>query len=258
MISLVNKSHRYLKFNSAIYSQISKQSTSGAGKSDDEIFKTDATDKTDLKDEKFDDAPLSPQYEEQVEKEITFKNKVEAMRNVSRFSKPGLYNKYLKNPIKLTEEALKNTKYLRRIYAQHGEKSGIEPGIAWPHKAELEKILKEEQEYDLTLEQKIKMFIERKNSEIQEYQKLFVLNNFIYLYFLRFFNFFISFRESAADKNLEKQPKQIEQYYQRLQKKYQTLAQQSKKKEELLEKAREYYGFDVDIRDTRYLFILYS
>lgn len=57
---------------------------------------------------------------------------------------------------------------------------------------------------------------------------------------------------------MEKQPKQIEQYYQRLQKKYQTLAQQSKKKEELLEKAREYYGFDVDIRDTRCLFILYS
>jgi hypothetical protein len=49
-------------------------------------------------------------------------------------------------------------------------------------------------------------------------------------------------------------PKAVEDYYQRYLKKNALIEEKLKRKEEILAKAREYYGYDVDIRDAKYIF----
>lgn len=52
-------------------------------------------------------------------------------------------------------------------------------------------------------------------------------------------------------------PKSIEDFYQRVYKKSKADEDRLKRKNEILEKAREYYGYDVDIRDTRLVAYVY-
>lgn len=47
-------------------------------------------------------------------------------------------------------------------------------------------------------------------------------------------------------------PKMVEQYFERIAKKQKIEKDRMAKKQELLDKAREYYGFDVDLKDPRY------
>lgn len=118
-----------------------------------------------------------PEAEEAIEKEEKFKNYVEKMRDVSRFSKRTALEKYRgTRPTFSDPEAryLKDPKYFRKHYASLGKASGIEPGVAWPHKQELQEIIKEEKEYDLTLEQKVKILIERKQNQHDEFMKMSV------------------------------------------------------------------------------------
>ena len=46
-------------------------------------------------------------------------------------------------------------------------------------------------------------------------------------------------------------PKQLDVFYQRILKKAKLKEEKKAKQEELLEKAREFYGYDVDLRDER-------
>lgn len=48
-------------------------------------------------------------------------------------------------------------------------------------------------------------------------------------------------------------PTQIEEFYKRIYKKNLQDEERLKRKEEVMERAREYYGYDVDYRDSRYL-----
>lgn len=59
------------------------------------------------------------------------------------------------------------------------------------------------------------------------------------------------------DDSLKKMPKQIENFYQRIVKKDKADEERLKKKQELLDQAREFYGYEVDMRDTRF-FLFYN
>lgn len=118
-----------------------------------------------------------PEAEELSEREQEFRERVERMRDVSRFSKLTARNKY-KNTIPTfgnLEEAsyIKNDpKYFRKVYAKHGKVTGIEAGLAWPNKLELNELVKRETELELSLEQKVKLFIERKLKEVNAVEKM--------------------------------------------------------------------------------------
>ena len=51
-------------------------------------------------------------------------------------------------------------------------------------------------------------------------------------------------------------PRQIDSFYQRIAKKEKTDEEKAARQRELLEQAREYYGFNVDLRDQRFFFLL--
>lgn len=122
--------------------------------------------------------PNIPDAEEALEREERFRRYVERSRDVSRFSKKTAENKYRKVLPTFSDpesRLLNNQQYFRKIYSTFGKSSGIEAGVAWPHKQELQNMIQEEAEYDLSLEQKIKTLIERKTAEKDAYQKLYTI-----------------------------------------------------------------------------------
>jgi hypothetical protein len=60
-------------------------------------------------------------------------------------------------------------------------------------------------------------------------------------------------REKETDELLSKMPKQIESYFQRITKKQKADEEKLNKKREILDQAREFYGYEVDMRDSRYI-----
>ncbi|CAF0932814.1 unnamed protein product [Brachionus calyciflorus] len=205
------------------------QKCNHATKTSETDFKTDEA--------KFDQipaefAPNIPDAEEAHEREVAFRQLIESKRDVSRFSNKTAYNKY-KNIMPTYSDSqakyLKTERYFRKVYSKFGKASAIESGIAWPSKSQLEKLIKEEKEYDLTLEQKVNILIEKKANELKTYEKLV----------------------KDTDEALKKMPINIESFYQRIIKKDKSEKDKTAKRQEILDQAREYYGYDVDLRDPR-------
>jgi hypothetical protein len=157
------------------------------------------TKSTDIKSENFDDnlndlTSSVPDFEEAIKRQENFKKRVEKLRNVSRFSKINALKKHRSElPVlnALQEQYLKTDRFYRKLYSRLGKSSGIEVGLAWPHKEELEKYIKEEKEYDLTLEQKINILIERKKNKYVESIQLYI--SYIEYYFYQLFFKYIVF-----------------------------------------------------------------
>ncbi len=123
----------------------------------------------------FDVTPNIPEAEESIEREEKFRQYVERMRNVSRFSKVTAERKFNKKPPTFYDaEAryLKNQSYFRLMYSKFGRQSGIEAGIAWPTRQELLNKIDEEAVYDLSLKKKVQALVERKQAEIDNIEKL--------------------------------------------------------------------------------------
>ena len=97
------------------------------------------------------DGLYTPEAEEVMEKQEKFKEYVERVRNVNRLSKPWMAKNSWKN------FSMPNVQIL----------SKVEPERAW---SKISEKMKFENEYDLTLEQKIKIFIERKTQEIEAHK----------------------------------------------------------------------------------------
>ena len=71
-------------------------------------------------------------------------------------------------------EFLKDERFFRRILARYGRQSGVEPGVAWPNRAQLERMRADEAEFELSLEQKVAYLIESKKDALNTFQKLYV------------------------------------------------------------------------------------
>lgn len=216
------------KFNTS-YTQVSGLATKAA---ESDVFSTDSNTPSALIDSEFDIATNIPDAEESIEKEEKFRKHVERMRDVSRFSKFTAENKYRKQiPTYSDKEALylKQAKYFRNVYSKYGKSSGVEAGIAWPSKKELNELIQEEQAYGMSLKEKIDLLIERKNEEIKNIENL----------------------QKETDSALNKMPKMVEKFYQNVDTKNKLEDEKKIKKQEILDQAREHYGFEVDLRDKR-------
>lgn len=120
---------------------------------------------------------IVPDVEESILREQQMREKIERMRDVSRFSKVSSEWKHRNQLPDLTklksgDEKLNDPRHYRKMYAKFGRASGIEPGVAWPSTQRLEKIIADEKEFDLTLDKKIQILIERKTAEFEKHQKL--------------------------------------------------------------------------------------
>ena len=65
------------------------------------------------------------------------------------------------------------------------------------------------------------------------------------------FVFFLFKSEQEIDQALIKQPKQIESYFQRLAKAQEFEAQKEAKKKDIYNIARDHFGYDVNLKDSR-------
>ncbi|RNA39226.1 growth arrest and DNA damage-inducible s-interacting 1 [Brachionus plicatilis] len=176
--------------------------------------------------------PNIPEAEEAMERAEKYRNYIESKRNVSRFSRITAHNKYKNTfPTYSDPEAdfLKSDNYFRKLYAKFGKESGIDVGLAWPSRDQLQQIINEEKEYDLTLEQKINALIERKSEQLSSYEKLV----------------------KDTDDTLKKMPATIDSFYQRIVKRDKLDKEKEAKKQDVLDQAREFYGYEVDLRDPR-------
>ena len=70
-----------------------------------------------------------------------------------------------------------------------------------------------------------------------------------FLYLIWFF--FSSY--NITDAGVRKIPKQIDEFYQRLDKASKVQEERLKKQRDVLEKARDFYGYELDLRDIRYV-----
>ena len=122
---------------------------------------------------------IVPDVEDSALREQQWREEIERKRDVSRFSKPQAEWKHRNmapdlSRLKRGDDLAKSDRHFRRLYARLGRESGVEPGISWPNLNRLNEIRADEKEYDLTLQQKIAILIERKNKEIGDYEKLLV------------------------------------------------------------------------------------
>jgi hypothetical protein len=176
------------------------------------------------------DTVAPPEYEELIEEQKRFQEYIKKKQNVSRFSSAYSERKYKEGlPTVIDAPILRNRQYFARLYARHGKEIGVDPAICWPTKDELKTIIEHEQIYDLTLEQKIKILAERKMEEIKALDKLY----------------------NDTTKIVDSLPKQIDTYYQRLKKLEKQEEDRSKKNRALMDKVREYYGYELDSKDAR-------
>jgi hypothetical protein len=61
----------------------------------------------------------------------------------------------------------------------------------------------------------------------------------------------LGFRTEKIDASMKLMPKQIDNYYQAIQRRELKEIERKKKKDELVAQAKEYYGFDIDPKDSR-------
>lgn len=122
-------------------------------------------------------ASIVPDVENSIIKDLQTREEIERMRNVSRFPKHNPEWKHRNTLPDLTQlrnglDRLNNKRHYCQMYARLGRASGIDPSLAWPTKTELDEIIGFEKEYDMTLEKKIQILIERKSAEFEKNQKL--------------------------------------------------------------------------------------
>jgi hypothetical protein len=148
-------------------------------KSGDEFQFDETTNSTSFSQKPAEDLILNiPEAEEELEKQEKYRAFVERSRNVMRLPRSNAQRKLKKTlPIQYSDpdaQYLKNVNYYRKMYAKYGKASGIVVGLAWPSKEQLQTMIKDEQEYDLTLRQKVQILAERKKNELDSYVKLLV------------------------------------------------------------------------------------
>ena len=94
----------------------------------------------------------------------------ERKRYVGRFSKEKAELKHKGLiPTEIDPYLLKISRYYRKMYAVHGKNSGVDAGLCWPTKSQLNSIIEHEKTYDLTLEQKIQMFVDKQRETLKKF-----------------------------------------------------------------------------------------
>lgn len=158
--------------------------------------------------------------------------KVEKLRNKSRLS-PELWNiMYNKKPY--SEPVRKHhftVKYNRRMYGIYGSESGVNPGIMWPTKAEIEERREYEKvAYPFTIQEMVSAAAKERDTKELEIKRIHdqVVSKLAKLE---------SWKKELRDKVAKKEAEAL-------------LVKE--KKDKLIEEVRRHFGYKVDPRDDRF------
>uniref|UniRef100_T1J5P6 Large ribosomal subunit protein mL64 n=1 Tax=Strigamia maritima TaxID=126957 RepID=T1J5P6_STRMM len=163
---------------------------------------------------------------------------IDKLRNVSRM-KPHLRKALLRESMQFKDtlpyENWWVTSYKQKIikakyFGKYGVESGVEPGILWPNREELEKIKAEEKEFYPSL-QEMMANVKKEKEEMAEKTRLRVLE---------------------VDEKMKKLDGWIKDLDMRKQKKLDDAKAQKDKKEKLLEEVRAHFGYVVDPQDEKF------
>ncbi|ESO09645.1 hypothetical protein HELRODRAFT_184006 [Helobdella robusta] len=116
------------------------------------------------------------------------------------------------------------------LYAWYGKKSGINPGILWPSVEELKDIIEFEKEWEPSLQDMLAKLREERELEMKEIKE----------------------KEKLVESRLAKMPQYIKEYRARLKKAEEQELQLKKKRQVLLDEARDYFGYQIDPNDPRF------
>lgn len=173
-----------------------------------------------------------PKPEESEDLEAMPEEVIEKLRNKSRLY-PTHYRKFHKKPPSLTEdqEQVYSLSRLRRIYGHYGSASGINVGLLWPSKEELE--LQKEWERVAHPNDLIQMMEMAKKTQEEEEQKILQRQEQLALKVAKLEDWKQEVRDRVA--------------------KQEKIAREAKeKKERVMEEVRQMFGFRIDPKDERF------
>lgn len=120
--------------------------------------------------------------------------------------------------------------YVKALYGRYGKSTGLNPGILWPRKEELDHLRQYEKAFCPTLEELVAENKAKKDELIRARRE----------------------RELMVTKNLESLPQEIEKFFNKINEEEQKQAQFIKEREARIEEVREILGFRAKPSDERF------
>lgn len=120
--------------------------------------------------------------------------------------------------------------YVKAFYGKHGKESGLNPGVLWPRKEELEHLKQYESAFCYDLHQLIE---ENKRKKAQAMADRIARENEVY-------------------EKLQKLPKQLEDFFKKIEDKKHEKEKWLKERETLVEEVREILGYRAKPSDERF------
>jgi len=159
---------------------------------------------------------------------------LESLRDVSRMEKRYrdrmLHVMEPPEPPNYIAELFQSQGQRRKLYAKYGRKLGVDPGVMWPSEKELNEKIEFEKDWEPSLQQRWKKLEEDRAQLAKERRE----------------------KNELVEKQMAKMPSIINQYRARLAKADEAERKQQEKKQQLMEQAREFFGYALDPKDPRF------
>jgi len=159
---------------------------------------------------------------------------LEALRNISRMEKRYrdrmLHVMEPPEPLDYIAELHQSQAQRRKLYAKYGRKSSVDPGVMWPSEKELAESIEFEQDWEPSL-QKMWRKLEDDRAQLAKERRE---------------------KNELVERQMAKMPSIVDQYRTRLSKTDEAERKQREKKQELLEQARDFFGYYLDPKDPRF------
>lgn len=136
----------------------------------------------------------------------------------------------IRNMNKLTNIKHYRKEYVRALYGRHGKRSGLNPGVMWPRKEELEHLKQYEAAFSHKLEDLIAEDQAKKNEQLQARRD----------------------REAEILRNLEKLPEAFKSFFDKIEAKEKEKEEFMRQREAMVEEVREILGFRAKPTDERF------
>ncbi|KAK7482660.1 hypothetical protein BaRGS_00026069, partial [Batillaria attramentaria] len=130
----------------------------------------------------------------------------------------------------IRNEYQQTVRYQSKLYGKFGTESGVDPRLMWPTKQKAVELTELRREWEPTLEERMATLQMQKEDEARKLQE----------------------REEQVVRNMAKMDQWIAEYRQKLAKKGDEAKAKEEKKRKLLEEAREFFGYYVDLRDAKF------
>ncbi|XP_064480468.1 large ribosomal subunit protein mL64-like [Ornithodoros turicata] len=163
-------------------------------------------------------------------KDVQSEEEISQKRNVSRLPLRAYTRGIKKEYPEPKYEYDFTIKAMQRSYAKFGESSGINPGIMWPSKEELQEKIYYEKKFQPTIQELLANEKEKQRLAAEEIRQ----------------------REEEVERNMAKLDAWREAMLEREEQKRVKAEQERIKKEQLVQEVREYIGYNVDLGDPKF------